>query len=393
MNKYDFIADLLEKEKLDPSQKERVLKLIVNELKNDGINQIEIEERIKKIEQKLIPQIPLERQSEKVNNSTLPTDLPHYIDPKQLTQFLKAYNQDPILKYSCHDFDDDGLQAINYRCEIVTFNLEKYQYLLANSFKSLSSQYILPKHIWALINAYLNGGQEWASDKVKINWKSPELLEWSKNNPGIVPNPGKDLIIKVENHGFEFNNLAFRSKMFDKRISSFSDLVIYFKSLFHIKSDNSLVRLIRNVNKPEDWDSKFNLDYSKIIDNIEFFTDVDKLLQAYVKILKIILEITEKHKLDKPDVNLSLKEIDNCVIFSIHHTNSKFKKTIKNTLERPGQWETELIKNQINGMCDLYILADFENNDFAKINLWNGEERKAEKINNFSGVEFQLILK
>ena len=38
MNKYDFIADLLEKEKFDSSQKERVFKLIVNELKTDGKN-------------------------------------------------------------------------------------------------------------------------------------------------------------------------------------------------------------------------------------------------------------------------------------------------------------------------------------------------------------------
>ena len=53
MNKYEFIADLLENNKLDTSQREKVFKLIANELKIEGNTQIQIEKRIKKIEDKI----------------------------------------------------------------------------------------------------------------------------------------------------------------------------------------------------------------------------------------------------------------------------------------------------------------------------------------------------
>ena len=53
MNKYEFIADLLENNKLDNSQREKVFKLIANELKIEGNTQIQIENRIRKIEDKI----------------------------------------------------------------------------------------------------------------------------------------------------------------------------------------------------------------------------------------------------------------------------------------------------------------------------------------------------
>ena len=173
MNKYDFIADLLEKEKLDSSQKERVLKLIVNELKADGINQIEIEERVKQIEQKLSPQNLLVQQKNNINDSSIQTDLPDYNDPAQLSKFLRAYNEDSMLKYTCHEIDKDGLITINEKCQTETFSLGKYQEQLSNLFKDRFKQYSIPKNIWALINGYLNGGKEWSSDKIKVNGLSP----------------------------------------------------------------------------------------------------------------------------------------------------------------------------------------------------------------------------
>ncbi len=127
MNKYDFIADLLEKEKLDLSQKERVIKLIVNELKTDGINQIEIEERIKQIEHMLSLKISMGKKGENIGDSSTQSDLPDYIDPTQLSKFLSAYNQDPMLKYTCHEIDMDGLITINHNCKTETFTLAKYQ--------------------------------------------------------------------------------------------------------------------------------------------------------------------------------------------------------------------------------------------------------------------------
>jgi hypothetical protein len=389
MNKYDFIADLLEKEKLDSYQKERVIKLIVNELKEDGINQIEIDERLKQIEQKLISKIPLGEEQVIIDHSSKQADLPDYIDPSQLSIFLRAYNQDSMLKYTCHEIDADGLISINQKCATETFNLGKYQEQITNSFKNLVKQYSIPKNIWALINGYVNGGKEWSSDNIKLNWKSLDLIDWSNNNIGAVPNPDNGMVMQYNNLGFEFT--PFRSNIFETTIGSFSQLVIHFKNLFHIRADNSLKRLIMNLNTLNGWDNQIEFSFEKFRDNIEFFTDVDKLLQAYKKIISIILDVSESYNFGKPNIELFLSEVDDIILFSIHHRNSTYKKTIRNTIERTGQKHTELIKKQINGICNLYIRADFENNEFARINLWNGEDRKAEMIEKFSGVEYQLI--
>ncbi len=319
------------------------------------------------------------------------TDLPDYSDPKQLSQFLRAYNQDPILKYTCHEFDEDGLSAVNEKCEMKMFNLETFQKKLAVSFEKLYKEFDPPRYIRTLIHFYINGGKEWASDNVNINWKSPKLIEWSVINRGVAPNPGKDLIAKTENFGFEFNNQAFQSKWFGTRISTFSQLTIYFKCLFHVRQDNSLKRLIEYANTKKGWKEKINFDTCNVVENIEFFTDVDKLLQAYERIIRIVLDVADRQNQGIPVVTLSLKEVNGHIIFSIHHENSIYAKSMNNTLERVGQSHTNLIKNQINGMCDLYIQADFGGNDFARINLWNGEDRRAERLENFKGVEYQLV--
>jgi hypothetical protein len=390
MNKYEFISEVLNKQRFDLNQKERLLKLIIEELKNDGINQIEFEERLKEVEHTLraqtieMSEVPTEIKN--VSNDNLPT----YLDSSQLPQFLKAYNQDAILKYSCHEFDEDGLLRVTNICKTEGFNLFAYQQELESSFKRLAFDFDIPEKIYALINAYLNGGKEWSSDKIKINWKSPELLEWAKQNSKMVPNPGSDLVAQTQNLGLEFGKGFFRSKIFQCRVNSFSELVIYFKNLFHIRADNSLRKLLTGFNGLEGFMQQVNFNTTDLRENIEFFTDVDKLLQAYKRILKIMINIADKYSLGRPEVKLSLKESDDAIILCIHHTNSVYKKTIKNAIERTGEAHGLLIDRQINGLCDLYIVADFDNGEYAKINLWNGKPRTAEKLESFQGVEYQL---
>ena len=50
-DKYDFIQELLENKKLQPTQKERVLLLAKEEIKKDGALGKELEERVKKLEE------------------------------------------------------------------------------------------------------------------------------------------------------------------------------------------------------------------------------------------------------------------------------------------------------------------------------------------------------
>src|SRR5690606_11884063 len=95
----------------------------------------------------------------------------------------------------------------------------------------------------ALIRAYLTGKNfdksikkdGWTTDKILINWSSPELLEWAKNNPGIPPNLNSTEMSNQEIEPFSVQK-KIDSVITDYSIQSFTELVLHFKNLFHIKS-------------------------------------------------------------------------------------------------------------------------------------------------------------
>ena len=124
------------------------------------------------------------------------------------------------------------------------------------------------------------------------------------------------------------------------------------------------------------------------------YTDVDKLLQAYTKILNIIRKVfKEEINSERPKLIIDFYEesSDNSIVFSIHHINSVFGKSINSTIEKPfGQLMRPLINNQINGLCDLFLRAEFEGAKYAEINLWNGQPREGKPLGEFKGVEYLL---
>ena len=105
-DKYDFIQELLENKKLQPTQKERVLLLAKEEIKKDGALGKELEERVKKLEEMMnnsnddLPSTTL-KPIEEASTEEQSLVLPKYIPSKNLWKFLKDYNQDLIL-IRCH---------------------------------------------------------------------------------------------------------------------------------------------------------------------------------------------------------------------------------------------------------------------------------------------------
>jgi hypothetical protein len=161
-----------------------------------------------------------------------------------------------------------------------------------------------------------------------------------------------------------------KSPITEKVIQTFTQLVLHFKNLFHLKSGpQSLKEIIQRVNIEKSWYNKvdFEIDNHEFSNNLEHFVDVEKLMQAYNKFVELVIE---QHKAKgKPKVKLKYYEEYHKVIFSIHHLNGVYNKTIENTIERLGQTYTSLIKNQINGLCNLRLKADFSNKKYAEINL------------------------
>ena len=410
-DKYDFIQELLENKKLQPTQKERVLLLAKEEIKKDGALGKELEERVKKLEEMMnnsnddLPSTTL-KPIEEASTEEKSLVLPNYIPSKNLYKFLEDYNQDIILKTTCHEIDSDELKNILTFCEIEEYDFLKHKEKVQEQYKSLffnNKRYFVDHKIKNLILFYLTGksfsgkSEGWTDENIKYNWESEELKNWYKNNANKIPHPNEGLAGVQKNDGLELENpIKLNLIKNNQQIRYFSELVLHFKHLFHVRSDNSLKNIIENCNNSEDWENKVDFKISKNFPStIEFFTNVEKLVQAYRILINLIIEVTHNNHLENPIVELKLKETENGVEFSIHHINTVFQKTIQNTKDRKGSTFTNLIRNQLNGMCDFYVKACFEDGKYALINIWDGKNSNVipsdpDFFEGFEGVEYIL---
>jgi len=411
INKYDFIKELLDKNKLSLYQKEKILKLISKEIKKDFNSKNEIESRLKLIEQKLdiendetiekteqiITLKKLLEQNSKNYKPNKSNKLTKYRDPLEMYVFLFEYNQNPILKTTCHEIDSNELDIIKEICNTDDYVFEEhYKYILKAWNEHEKKHKVIPK-IKALIRGYLTGEnwekkkvKIWSSDRISFSWASEELLRWTQEHPGMPPNSFK-ILRKNRIKGLDIEQ--FNSTINGNTIQSFLELVLHYKNLFHIKKNNSLFDILSFVNNEWKDEIDFVLKVENFSEKIELFTDVDKLIQAYKIIIELIKDSHDYNYKSKPKVILSFYENENKVNFSINHINSNFNKTTISFKDRPyGGIYTSIINKQINGLCNLHLKADFGEEGIYEINLWDGKKLELNEIidSTFKGVEHTL---
>lgn len=394
-SKYDFIKELLENKNIHQSHRERILELTSKEISLDGT----IDERLRKIEE-IIYEDKIGTSFEKfgVSQSEIKTNnLPKYFPPYYLYKFLLEYNQNPILRTTCHEVDTNELLSILEFCNKESYNLDDHLKLIISEYQKHEDTYKAPPQSKALIRGYLSGknyygnATEWGSNKIKINWSSTEISKWATENPQTPPNSSTSLLREKKIKKFEINP-NIKSPLTEKPIQSFNQLVLHFKNLLHVKSGpQSLYEIIKRVNDEKKWSEKveFKININEFSNNLEHFLDLEKFIQAYNKFIELTIEQNKPNQ--KPIVELKYFGNNKRVIFSINHLNGVYNKTIENTIERLGQTYTSLINNQLNGLCNLILKADFGNQKYAEVNLWDGKNRTFSKLSTFQGVEHQLI--
>lgn len=383
--KYDFIKELLENKKINQNHRERILELASREISFEGT----LEERIQKIEDIIFnDNLPGNTTPQIIPPE--PQNLPEYIDPINLYNALLAYNQNPILKTTCHPISIANIDVIVLQSGSSGYDYKKHLELIKLNFKELAKNEKFTVKMYALIKNYLFGEGTWSSQNINVSWSNKDLEDWANKNPNIVPNPEDSLIETLGNEGYPLEK-PFISKLTDKNIRKFSELVLYFKSLWHVKEDNSLQKILAKRNEDYKYKEWANIQFVNFSQTLNLFTDVDKLVQAYSKIIDLI---KENGSLNHQEIEISYYEEGSKKILSIHQLNTIWKKTISDTIERPfGNSMLPLIENQINGLCDLHIQAKFEDNKNYEVNLWDGKERKEKSIPLFDGVKYLLILK
>ena len=188
--KYDFIKEILEEKKINQNQRERILELASREIGLEGI----LEERVQKIEDIIF----------KENIGTKPSkqnlnDLPNYLDPYHLYKFIFEYNQNPILRTTCHDIDANEIKSILEFCKTEIYIFSEHLKSIVNAYEEHEKAYTAPFQIKALIRGYLTGKNysgeftDWSSKNIKISWSSNDLSLWANENSNIPPNSSNSL--------------------------------------------------------------------------------------------------------------------------------------------------------------------------------------------------------
>lgn len=401
MNKFQFIQQLMDTKKFTLSQKERFFKLVSMELADIGNYNQEIQEDIRLIKERLgmgevqeskeespIAQSEVINTDEIINSKEESKSSIKYIDPKGLSEILLEYNQDPILKYTCHTIDSiDSLQNIIEACKTQDYQFKNHLELIHKRYSRLTYKFKdrVLKNIVGLISRYLGTyePEEGWSEGIMIKWISPELEHWCKENPGKVPNP----LEMFQNERFRFSTIELKN---GESISNFSDLVIHFKNLFHIKNTNPLKPLLENSifanYNSDEYDIQFAPDFS---DNIDLFTYTETLLQAFIRIINMskkhhegeVLKAKLSFKYDEEQLKVLRVIILNSKVFGKNYVDFRGGDDIQN-----------LIKYQINGLCNFYIKAYFnDKEDIGIVNVWDEKPMSFKMIEeDIEGVEFIL---
>lgn len=404
--KYDllkFVSDILSNDKLTTLDKQRIIELAKKDVSDFSLNAETLSKKVEKVEVKIEEiedRIGIKSHNlvTKTSSPQVANNLPIYINPfavNGMAKFLKAYNENIILKSTCHEIDDeDSLKKILESCGLQEYDFNVHLRCIKNEFIKLSKDYKINKKIYSLIKGYLFGGVKWSSDNIELSWSDNNLFKWANLNPKIIPNPGFNFVEINEKEGYTLET-PFISSLTGKNITTFSDFVILFKSMFHINSNNPLKKHISRIIENKKYTSwaDIEINENKFGNNIHIYTDVDKLIQTILKIIDLIKSIiTEFNVLEKPIIRLQFYEEGKSIYFTIHYINTKHKKSLMSTINHPfGLSLPPIIEDQINGLCDLELKADFDNNEYALINLWNGKPIEIlERYEKFEGVEYIL---
>ena len=366
-----IIASLLSQSYVSSSQRHKILSLAAKEMGGDFK---QMEARINKLESRIYGTNDSSPTSSRLNHtaaSNSPANSTKYDNPKETHSFLMSYNQDSVLRHTCHEIGSEELRQINQ--DII--KTKKYCYTthrkqITQAWTNLKETRA-PKRLKAMIDAYLTGDDKWSSDKIELSWGNQTLMEWCNEHPGVPPNANRALL-QTTNTPQLLLPKAFTWG--GNPVQSFTDLVLNFKNRLHIRNESSLAALLTTRNNKILQEEKIDValvpGFGK---KIEIFTHVDQLLNGYKTILGYYKEQWKAEHQDKkmPVINVSIKENSDKVFLYIQQQGTVYRKTIHSTVNRPrGSDYMGLIQRNLNGNCDLKVKALFADNNKYEIEIW-----------------------
>ena len=169
-----FISGLLSNPSTTKEDRERIVDLLLKERDKGFVTEEQVVQIIRRYtgSKDSKGEVDQPQSSDTINNDSS-GDGVKYKSPKDTHDFLVAYNQDSILKYTCHNIDDeDVINEINKECGVAEYDFDKHLHIIQDHFNLLKKGRYIHYRILNLISAYLTGktmkgeASEWSSSNV-----------------------------------------------------------------------------------------------------------------------------------------------------------------------------------------------------------------------------------
>ena len=347
-DKYDFIKQLLETEKLSPTQKERVLLLSAKEISdNTGL-----EARVSKIEEivfreeRVIEQKIILHKTDKKKSC-----------PQETYNLLNKFSStEGGIKNLTHSFNATYIEYDKFITECrKEFDEGKKEFpnVPASLLKRIEEFAFSTNPDW-----YIRKGKE--KKKINLGWGEQEFINWykiSQQHPASNAKYNKEMIIP-----------------FKESIQVRADTGNLIKLIF------GLQRLVFGEN------SSINLTIEESVKSAQFYTDVDSLGQAIFHIFEIIKHISSLNFCD--EVQIDYNSENDFKILSIIHIDSETKKKAHDA-DFMGA-DLKSIQSNLWGLCNFDVIAKFPDGCFRKVILTDNKDEtvKNSKYDKWEGRNF-----
>ncbi|MEZ7867610.1 MAG: hypothetical protein QMB37_09205 [Paludibacteraceae bacterium] len=323
-DKYEFILELLETGKLTPAQKERVMLLSTNVIKDSSQKENEIIKRIEEIEEKIKPVITTEPPDVKI--------IVHKHTPKEMVNFLHQFSKSDDLKWFTHNgcplpFDYDS-----------TISTAKK---LIPKYPKISINYLTYSNVRRFLFEEINdkGKRYPCWDNIKIiQYTWFDVKDWCKSHPQEDP------------FNAEINN------------EPFLPYINIFKNVIEFRTDNKDLTFFKRIKQ---------LISNKIVTDINpIYTDNfkanSKSLNIYIdtnlffKALTQIIDWININKAKSNELEIDLVSNPQYYKLEIFHKKSYITSSIDNQKIKGIQGDFEKTRKNLFCVADWEILADFQ---------------------------------
>jgi hypothetical protein len=366
-NKYDFIKELLEDEKIKLPQRERIFELVSKELSIDGA----LAERVQEIEKIIFNKKSGFEDSEKQDSKNKAIH-----NPSKVTEYLKKFKENTALKFTTHIWDEnkyatiqDFIDELNedksyselYPCNRALYGLIQYFTYIPNQ---KLNEYGVPLYGWR------------SFPEIRIGWQFPNnlIIDWCKKNFDAQENKKSPFEYPLPK---EFQP---KKPIKGKMITTFENVVDVFKTEIQFRENYLFNEMKKRKAKMNDYEfigtEKF--------ENLDFYTYTSGVLSAIDTMLSEIKKnetaktIHFEYRIEKEELIIDITQIDSFA------NRLLFK---NNLLQFFGGGLNSIVADLIS-LCDFSVLSKFKdiNNNELEAELrilhdgteavWEGKELK-----------------